>query len=141
VSERVIRQAFFLLAFALVPAIGQALYMRDRVAWNQPPAVDEVTVAQAKNWARAAIWIDARGQEEFAAGHIPGAMLLNTEEWDRLLPEVLNSWSPDRKLIVYCSKRTCGASREIARRLHDEAGLENVFVLDGGWEAWQESDK
>jgi len=141
VRRKATRQALLLLGLALLPAIGQALYLRDRVFWQQPAAADEATVAQAEGWGRAALWIDARPDEEFAAGHVAGALPLNTEEWDKLLPQVLNSWSPDRKVVVYCSKQTCGASREVARRLRDEAGLKNVFVLTGGWEAWQESTK
>jgi rhodanese-related sulfurtransferase len=135
------RQALLLAALALLPAIGQAWYLRDRVSWQKPPAGDEVTVAEAKQWGNAVIWIDARAKDEFTAGHIPGALLLNTEDWDKLLPQVFNSWTPDRKLVVYCSKQTCGASREVARRLRDEAQLKNVFVLNGGWEAWQEALK
>lgn len=130
-----------LVVLALLPAIAQALYLRDRVSWQRPPAEDEVTVTEAKQWGQAVMWIDARPENEFTAAHIPGAHLLNTEGWDNLVPQVLNSWTPDRKLVVYCSKQTCGASREVARRLRDEAELKNVFVLSGGWEAWQEASK
>ena len=135
------RQALVLAALALLPAIAQALYLRDRVSWQARPASDEVTVRQANQWGSVVMWIDARPAEEFSANHVPGALLLNTDDWDRLLGPVLNSWSPGRRLVVYCSKQTCGASHEVARRLKDEAGLKNVFVLSGGWEAWQESVK
>ena len=136
-----VRQALLLAGLALLPALAQGVYLRDRVSWRERPTGEEVTVAQAKQWGKAVMWIDARPETEFAAGHIPGASLLNTEEWDRLLPELLGTWNPGRKLVVYCSKQTCGASREVARRLRDEAGLQGVFVLTGGWEAWQESKK
>jgi len=132
----IVRQALLLLGLAFLPAIGQALYLREHVSWQQPAAADEVTVAQAQAWRNSTLWIDARPRDEFEKEHIPGAMLLNTEEWDVLLPAVLTAWAPDRKLVVYCSKQTCGASREVARRLHEEAGLKNVFVLQGGWEEW-----
>lgn len=135
------RQALLLAALAFLPAIAQALYERDRISWRRPPAADEVTVNEAKRWGEAVMWVDARPMQEFNSGHIPGALLLNTEEWDSLLTPVLNSWSPERRLVVYCSKQNCGASREVARRLRDEAGLKNVFVLTGGWEAWQASQK
>ena len=83
--------------------------------------------------------IDVRPEEEYLAGHIPGALLLNPEQYDSLLPQVLSAWSPERKIVVYCSKQSCGASREVARRLRGEAQLKNVFVLNGGWETWQAS--
>jgi rhodanese-related sulfurtransferase len=124
-----------------LPALGEAVYFRDRISWTQPPKQDEITVSQARSLTGAVMWIDARPEEEFAAGHIPGAKLLSAEQWDSLLPQVLNAWTPGQKLIVYCSKQTCGASHEVARRLREEADLENVFVLEGGWEAWRDSAK
>ncbi len=140
-SKKIIAQAFTLAALALLPAIAQALYFRDRVSWQNPPAADEVTPDEVKRWGKDIMWIDARPADEFGHGHIPGAVLLNTDEWDRLLGPALTSWRPGRRLVVYCSKLTCGASREVARRLREEAGLKNVFVLSGGWEAWQESHR
>ena len=133
------KQALLLAALALLPAIAQGLYLRDRISWTQRNTGDEVTAAEARKWGNSVMWIDARPAEEFAAGHIEGAIQLNTDEWDKLLPDALNHWAPERKLVVYCSKQSCGASHEVARRLRDEAGLNNVFVLRGGWEAWQES--
>jgi rhodanese-related sulfurtransferase len=141
VIRKAARQALVLAALALLPAIAQGLYLRDRVSWGNPPAADEVTVGEAKRWGETVMWLDARPANEFAAGHVPGAFLLNTDDWDSLLTPVLNSWSPDRRIVVYCSKQSCGASREVARRLRDEAGLKNVFVLTGGWETWQEAQK
>jgi rhodanese-related sulfurtransferase len=137
----VLRQAFIILALALLPAAGHALYMRDRVSWDKPSAADEVTVSQASEWGQRPMWIDARAAADFAAAHIPGALPLSADSWDKELPQVLNQWTPDRKIVVYCSRQSCDASREIARRLKDEAGLKNVAVLQGGWEAWQEHQR
>lgn len=136
-----LRQAAILSALAFVPAIGEAVYLRERVSWKAPATSDEVSVASAKRWGDNVMWLDARPAEDFEAEHVPGAMLLNQEGFDELLPKVLNAWSPEKKIVVYCSKKTCGASREIARRLRDEAQLKNVYVLDGGWESWVEARK
>jgi len=95
-----------------------------------------VTVDQARGWGDGAIWIDARTDEEYARDHVLGAISLNEDHWNTLLPQFLASWSPDKKVIVYCSSLSCNASREIARRLRKEAQLQNVFVLEGGWEEW-----
>jgi rhodanese-related sulfurtransferase len=67
---------------------------------------------------------------------VPGAIQLNEDRWNELLPQMLQAWSPGKKVIVYCSSQACGASREVAHRLRNEAGLTNVVVLEGGWEAW-----
>lgn len=136
-----IRQALLLLAVALLPAIGEGVYLRNRFPWREPPAQEEVSVREARSWGDNVLWLDARDKDDFENGHVANAQLLNADDWDNLLPAVLNSWSPDRRIVVYCSQKSCDASKEVARRLRDEVGLKNVFVLKGGWEAWQESAK
>ena len=131
------RQALILVALAFLPGIGQAIYFRDKVSWQSPvPASEMVTVAQARAWGRNAIWVDARPDVEFEREHVTGAVLLNEDRWNELLPQFLAAWSPEKRVVVYCSSQSCNASREVARRLRDEAQLKNVFVLKGGWEEW-----
>ena len=133
------RQALILFALAFLPGIGQAIYFRDKVSWQSPvPASEMVTVAQARAWGGNAIWVDARPDLEFEREHVPGAVLLNEDRWNELLPQFLTTWSPEKRVVVYCSSQSCNASREVARRLRDEAQLKNVFVLQGGWEEWLE---
>ena len=95
-----------------------------------------VTVEQARGWGDTAIWVDARPEDEFASDHGPGAIPLNEDRWNELLPQFLAVWAPGKKVIVYCSSLSCNASREVAHRLRKEAQLSDVFVLEGGWEAW-----
>ena len=126
-----------LVALAFAPAIGQAIYFRDKVSWQSPiPPSESVTVAQAQAWGANAIWADARPDEEFARDHIPGAIPLNEDRWNELLPQFLATWSPEKKVVVYCSSQGCNASREVARKLRTEAQLKDIFVLQGGWEEW-----
>jgi rhodanese-related sulfurtransferase len=137
VKVSAVRQALLLIALALVPAIGEAIYFRNKVSWQSPvPASELVTVDQARSWGDNVIWVDARPDNEFERDHIPGAILLNEDRWTDLLPQLLGQWSPEKKVVVYCSAQSCNASREVAKRLRDEAQLRNVFVLDGGWEEW-----
>lgn len=133
-----VRQILILLGLAFLPAIGQAIYYRNAASWHHPP-VDSalITVAQAKNWGDTVLWVDARPEEDFARDHIPGAVLLNEDEWDGHLRTLLSAWSPERKLVVYCSAQSCNASHAAAERLRNEVGLKNVYVLEGGWEGWQ----
>jgi rhodanese-related sulfurtransferase len=142
VGPPLVRQILLLLGLAFLPAIGQAIYYRNDVSWHQRPTdAALVSVAQAKGWGDAALWIDARPEEEFARGHVPGAMRLNEDEWNTLLPALLTVWSPERKLVVYCSQQSCSASHAVAERLRNEAELKNVFVLDGGWEEWKKRNQ
>jgi len=142
VKSRFVRQALVLVALAFAPAIGQAIYFRDKVSWQSPiPPSESVTVAQAQAWGANAIWADARPDEEFARDHVPGAISLNEDRWNELLPQFLATWSPEKKVVVYCSSQSCNASREVARKLRSEAQLKNVFVLQGGWEEWLKREK
>jgi rhodanese-related sulfurtransferase len=142
VKFRFVRQALVLVALAFAPAIGQAIYFRDKVSWQSPiPPSESVTVAQAQAWGANAIWADARPDEEFARDHVPGAISLNEDRWNELLPQFLATWSPEKKVVVYCSSQGCNASREVARKLRNEAQLKDVFVLQGGWEEWLKREK
>src|ERR1700722_14265564 len=97
-----VRPALLLMALALLPAIGEAVYFRDKISWQTPiPASEAVTVGLAKSWGDNAIWIDARPDEDFARDHVPGAISLNEDRWNELLPPFLTSWSPDKKIVVY----------------------------------------
>ena len=132
-----VREAVILIALACLPAIGEGFYLRDRVSWESPiPASELVTVDQARVWSDGAIWVDARPDDEFAKEHVPGAFSLNEDRWNELLPQFLPNWSPDKKVVVYCSAQSCNAAREVAKRLREEAQLKDVFVLKGGWEEW-----
>ncbi|MEY2526080.1 MAG: hypothetical protein QOE73_851 [Verrucomicrobiota bacterium] len=135
-----LRQAVFLLVLAFLPGIGQAIYYRDRVSWKSPVAPSElVTVTQAREWGDNVIWVDARPEEDFDRDHVPGAISLNEDRWNELLPQFLAAWSPEKKVVVYCSTQSCNLAMEVAHRLRNEAQLKNVFVLQGGWEEWLKS--
>jgi rhodanese-related sulfurtransferase len=137
VTPSLLRQVLVLVVLASLPGIVEAIYYRDKVSWQSPiPASEMVTLTQARAWGENTIWVDARPDEEFARDHVPGAILLNEDRWNDLVGPFLATWSPDKKIVVYCSSQSCNASREVARRLRVEAQLKNVFVLEGGWEEW-----
>jgi rhodanese-related sulfurtransferase len=132
-----LKQAVALLILAFLPGIGQGIYYRDRVSWKSKVALSEmITVTQARDLGDNAIWVDARPDEDFNRDHVPGAISLNEDRWNELLPQFLATWSPEKKVVVYCSSQSCNLAVEVAHRLRDEAQLTNVFVLQGGWEEW-----
>ena len=131
-----------MLGLAFVPAIGQALYLRESVSWHERAAAKmEIELPQARSWGESVMWVDARPDAQFEASHIPNAIQLNEDRWDELLPQMLGAWSPDKRVVVYCSSASCSASHHIAARLKENAGLENVYVLKGGWETWQAANR
>jgi rhodanese-related sulfurtransferase len=142
VKLRAVREGLLLIALACLPAIGEGIYFRDKISWQSPiPASELVTVDQARALGDGAIWVDARPDEEFARDHVPGAVSLNEDRWNELLPQFLPNWSPGKKVVVYCSAESCNAAREVAKRLRDEAQLTDVFVLQGGWEEWVKKNR
>jgi rhodanese-related sulfurtransferase len=143
VNSGAIRQALLLVSLAFVPAIGHAIYFRDKVSWQTPvPPSQMVSVAKAQSWGGDTVWVDARPDEQFARDHVPGAISLNEDRWNELFPPFSAAWSPDKKVVVYCSNESCNLALEVARKLREEAGLKDqhgencVFVLEGGWEEW-----
>lgn len=139
---RAVREGLLLIALAFLPAIGEVIHFRNKISWQSSiPASELVTVDQARAWGDRAIWIDARPDDEYARDHIPGAFSLNEDHWNELLPQFLPNWSPEKKVVVYCSAESCNAARDVAKRLRDDAQLKDVFVLQGGWEEWLKKNR
>lgn len=129
----------------ILPAIGTGLLHPKAPIWNIAELKPgEIRVRDALAWGDQVLWIDARSGQLFEQEHIPGipgALRLNEDEWESLLPQLLQVWHPDRKVVVYCDSSACQASHNVARRLREEVGLTDVYVLHGGWAAWKEAGK
>jgi rhodanese-related sulfurtransferase len=131
------RQVVLILVVALIPAGVTAVIHPRRPPWSRKTlAPGEQTLKTALGWGSKALWVDARSRREYEAEHVPGALLLNLEEWDSLFPSFLDQWSPERKVVVYCSSSSCEMSHEVAARL-ERSGFSSVYVLKGGWEEWK----
>jgi len=135
VIARALRQTALLLALALLPAIVSGVV---QLRWDdaEPLAAGEVRAATVREWGAKVQWVDARPRDKFAAGHIDGALLLNEDEWSKLVPAFLDAWDPDLPVVVYCEGGSCEASHAVARRLREELKIGNVHVLKGGLTAW-----
>lgn len=132
-----IARAILLLALAVGPAIGEGIVFRHKISWrSRIPASEIVDLDLVRSWGPAVVWVDARPDNEYQEDHIPNAISLNEDRWNELLPQFLAQWSPDKKVVVYCSTKSCNLAGDVARRLRDESQLKNVFVLEGGWEEW-----
>ena len=137
--KELLRQSAALLVLALLPAAVQGFYLREKIPWQARVAEsDQVSVEVARGWGANVLWVDARPAEEFERDHIPGAIPLNEDRWNELLPPFLEKqWSPEKKIVVYCSAASCNLAEDVARRLREEAKLPNeIRILKGGWEAW-----
>ncbi len=121
-----------LMAMAAIPAGLAAWTHPRRPAWNS----DEVQVAVAEDLRDRVLWVDARPPAEYELAHIPGAIALHEETWDEELGALLDVWTPEKVVVVYCSTLSCQTSHDVAKRLREEVALKDVRVLAGGWESW-----
>ena len=84
-----------------------------------------------------AVFLDARAAEDFAEGHIEGALSLPlfsfTQDFD-----ALKSQMEGRTVITYCDGEACELSRDLADQLKAH-GLKDVLVLKNGWTLWKNS--
>ncbi|MGD1045197.1 MAG: rhodanese-like domain-containing protein [Bacteroidota bacterium] len=81
-----------------------------------------------------ALFIDARHEFDYQAGHIRGAVNVALKKFDTHLTW-LNRISKDKLLVVYCDGAECNSSIELAVKLM-ESGFTNVKVFFGGWQEW-----
>lgn len=90
----------------------------------------DVSGPEARRWVEAgALLVDVRTPEEFAAGHIAGAVNIPVQQLDRRMAELP---ARDRPVVVYC--RSGQRSRRAAHALR-EAGYAEVHDL-GPMTAW-----
>jgi rhodanese-related sulfurtransferase len=137
--RRAFRDTILLLALAAIPAALAAwLHPGLRNGPTPPLAEHEITLTIALERPDTILWVDARGDEVFARGHIPGAISLEPSVREERMGELLERWTPETRIVVYCDSRSCDLSRTLAEELRSELGLDEVYFLRGGWEAWQE---
>jgi rhodanese-related sulfurtransferase len=83
------------------------------------------------------IFIDARDDEHFVAGHIPGAYQLDHYHPEKYLGEVLPACQVAQSILVYCKGGSCEDSEQTAIFLKDSGvPKERLFVYAGGFDEW-----
>jgi rhodanese-related sulfurtransferase len=83
------------------------------------------------------VFIDARDDAHYAAGHIPGAHQFNHYRPEQYLPNVLPFCLGAMQIVVYCTGGQCEDSEFAALMLRD-AGIPaaSLFVYPGGMNEW-----
>lgn len=80
--------------------------------------------------------IDVRGEEEYRAGHVLGAVHIPGDDLARKLDEI----DINRPVVTYCNMQHRGSSRgERAAQLLREKGYA-AKALEGGFPAWADAD-
>ncbi|MFZ0611562.1 MAG: rhodanese-like domain-containing protein [Desulfobacterales bacterium] len=86
--------------------------------------------------AGAALFVDARPEADFRAGHIQGAVNVPDLDFDRYIGSFLEKTPAEAVLITYCEGESCVLSKNLADKLI-LAGFEKVFHLSNGWGQWK----
>jgi len=94
---------------------------------------------EALFFARMALFLDARPPDQYAAGHIQGALSLPWDAFAETFPRVMASVPRETTIVTYCDGETCGLSKDLAFALLQE-GYFNVRVLVNGWTLWQQNN-
>jgi len=135
--RRTLIQALVLLALSASVAAATAWLHPRAPAWFLTETADrwDLPVEEVVGLGDDILWIDARKESEFAAGHFPGAILLNDERWGDLLFEHQDRLQAavGKPVVIYCDGSGCERSRHVAERLRELLGMEPVYVLRGDW--------
>jgi rhodanese-related sulfurtransferase len=81
-----------------------------------------------------ALFIDARPADQFAKGHIPGAINVYAEEFEPHIPDLLR-YPMDTLIVAYCGGGLCELSHDLANQL-TTLGFKRVVVYTGGTTEW-----
>ena len=84
------------------------------------------------------IFVDARDEEHYRAGHIPGAYLFDRFHPELYLTNVLSVCLSAEQIVFYCNGGECDDSEHAAIMLRDSISLpkEKLFVYGGGITEW-----
>lgn len=85
------------------------------------------------------VFVDARPQKDYLAGHIPYAYLVPAETIDQgRLGDMMEfgGVDPSMRVVVYCEGGACDASHLVALTLQD-MGFDKIHIDVDGFPAWQ----
>lgn len=119
--------------------------LRERL---EPYGIGLVDFEQLRGWyedpayqAGAYVVIDARNEEEYEKGHIPGAFLVDHFRLERYIDNVLPYVLGAEKVVVHCTGGQCEDSELVAIDLFNYGVDPTVIqVFPGGIERWEKEN-
>ena len=109
---------------------GAKLYFEAKLAFTTGPI-------ELDHWIKAAednlVIIDVREAEDYAKGHIPGAINLPRGRWENA-----QGLSRDKTNVVYCYTQQCHLAANACVQFAGQGYP--VMELDGGFAVWTEQD-
>jgi len=111
-------------------ALGRNAYVRE--------GDEEVSARDARaQLDKGALFLDARPRDYYKMEHIPGALPLPEDDFDKAYKELEPTLRSRLDIVVYCAGFGCEASHIVARKLH-EKGIQ-ASILHEGWPAWTDA--
>ena len=85
------------------------------------------------------VFIDARNDDEFQEGHIPGAHQFDHFHFEKFLPTIVPLCQAAQQVVVYCGGGGCELSEFAATMLANDLGIakEKLAVYGGGMTEWK----
>ena len=142
------RIGIILLASALMAGVSNSLHPQ-RIPWvqdwsnqveEQAGKLDIEVIALAGSLEKfrsgEALFVDARSDDLFERGHIPGALSIPFERLDEMYPALIDPIDSGKELVVYCTNRECDDALLLALELRT-MGAANLALYIDGFEIWQ----
>lgn len=87
---------------------------------------------------RGVIFLDARIQNEYDAGHVSQAYLLNSSMFGTpAADEAMKALDASQPVVIYCGGGECDASKNVAILLQ-QAGFKQLHILENGYPEWKQ---
>jgi rhodanese-related sulfurtransferase len=103
-------------------------------AGEAPDMSDDALLARMASADKALVVLDVRTPQEFAEGHVPGAVNISHDQLEGRLSEL--DADRDRDVVVYCrSGRRAGLALEVL----EKAGFKRLYHLEGDYLGWAEA--
>lgn len=143
------RKALWLILAAVILAVAVNLLHPKRIPWVEDWAnrveaqavAEQVPLVQLSgmlNFLRdgSRLFVDARPAEEYAKGHLPGAISLPFETLNQHAGIVAQVLASDKPPVLYCTGPECDDNLLLALELR-KLGRNDIAVFIGGMELWQ----
>jgi rhodanese-related sulfurtransferase len=124
------------LGFAWNALSGRGIALDRNVFIRSEDEVVQARDAKAR-LDKGALFLDARPIAFYEMGHIPGALPLPEDDFDRAFAAIERELRSRFDLVVYCSGFGCEASHIVAQKLR-ERGI-HAAILHEGWPAWTDA--
>ena len=121
-------------AIAMLMAVCLPLAPVPVSAAHLPPVLDQAQLMDRMTDEQTPPLIDVRTPGEYRSGHIPGAINIPLQDFQRRFAE-LNAYR-DREVVLYCET---GARASYGGRWLESQGFEELRFLDGHMGAWRKA--